>query len=84
MIRNLYQVKSEEDSEAADRIIEKSLAEFDFYVNNDLHIPEAIDSLCSLVRKLEALVKKKKLGAGNAKRAIDAIKKMDSVLGFIC
>ncbi|MFH1822023.1 MAG: cysteine--tRNA ligase [Methanobacteriota archaeon] len=83
LIRNLGRVKSGKDNEVADRIIEKSLAEFYFHVNNDMHIPEAIDALCSLVRRLEALVKKRKLGAGNAKRAISAIKRMDLVLGFI-
>jgi len=83
LIRNLKQVKTGEDNVAADKVIEKSLAEFEFHVNNDLQIPKAIDALCLLVRKLEALVKKKKLGAGNAKKAMGTIKKMDSVLGFV-
>jgi cysteinyl-tRNA synthetase len=83
LILTLEKVKARGNSGAADRIIEKHLAEFEYHVNDDLHIPEAIDSLCSLVRKMEALVKRGKLGTGNAKRALGAIKRMDSVLGFI-
>ncbi len=83
LIRNLGKVKSGENSEVAAKIVEKYLAEFEYHVNDDLHIPEAIDSLCSLVQKLEALLRKKRLGPSNAKKAIGAIKRMDSVLGFI-
>ena len=83
LIRNLERVKLGKDSEAAERIIEKSVSEFEAHITNDINTPDAMDTLCSLVRKLEALVRKRKLGAGNAKRAIKAIKRMDSVLGVI-
>jgi len=83
LIRDLERVKPVKDSKTADRIIEKSVADFEFHINNDIDTPEAIETLCSLVRKLGALKRKRKLGVGNAKRALDAIKRMDSVLGFI-
>jgi len=83
LVKNLGRVKSGENSEIAEKNITKSLEEFEYHMNNDLHIPDAIDALCSLVRKMEALVQKRKLGPSNAKRAIGAIKRMDSVLGFI-
>ena len=83
LIRRLKAVKPARDSEIADRAIEKAMTDFRFHINNDINTPEAIETLCSLVRKLDTLMKKGKFGRGNAKKALGAIKSMDSVLGFI-
>ncbi|MEM3598515.1 MAG: cysteine--tRNA ligase [Candidatus Hadarchaeum sp.] len=83
LIKGLRRVRAGEDSKVADRLIEKALSDFTFHINNDIDTPAAMDSLCSLVRDLEKLLKKGRLGAGNARRAIETIKRMDSVLGII-
>lgn len=83
LVKSLKKVKTKENNEVAEKIIKKYLTEFEYHVNDDLRIPEAIESLCSFVRKMEAMVKGGKLGAENAEKAMAAIKKMDSVLGFI-
>jgi cysteinyl-tRNA synthetase len=83
LIRQIGRTRLWEDSEIVDRIIEKAISDFDFHINNDINTPEAIETLCSLVRKLSALIRKRKFGTGNAKRALYTIKRMDSILGFI-
>jgi cysteinyl-tRNA synthetase len=83
LIQRIERTRLWEDSEIADRIIEKAISDFDFHINNDINTPEAIEVLCSLVRKLAALIRKRKFGTGNAKRALYTIKRMDSILGFI-
>ncbi|MEM3399896.1 MAG: cysteine--tRNA ligase [Candidatus Micrarchaeia archaeon] len=67
----------------ADNIIANAMKEFSAHINNDFDIPRAIKTLCSLVNRLDRFAKKKKLGKRNAKNALQAIRKMDSVLGFI-
>jgi cysteinyl-tRNA synthetase len=83
LIRRLRRVKGAVDSEAADRAIDRALSDFTFHVNNDIDIPAALDTLCSLVRRLDQLERRGKLGPGNASRALQAIRRMDSVLGII-
>lgn len=83
LIRRLRRVKGAVDSEAADRAIDRALSDFTFHVNNDIDIPAALDTLCSLVRRLDRLERRGKLGPGNASRALQAIRRMDSVLGII-
>lgn len=83
LIKSLRLVRKGEDSAAADGIIRQALSDFTSYINNDINTPAALESLCSLVQKLQRLLKKGRLGPGNARRAIEAIKKMDSVLGII-
>lgn len=83
LIKSLRRVRKGKDSDAAKKIIEEKLSDFTFHINNDINTPAAMNSLCSLVQKLQQLLKKGRLGPGNARRAIEAIKMMDSVLGII-
>ncbi|MGQ9788525.1 MAG: cysteine--tRNA ligase [Candidatus Hadarchaeaceae archaeon] len=83
LVGELRRVKKGIDSDAVYGVIEDALSDFKSHINNDINTSPAMDSLCSLVQKLQQLMKKRRLGPGNAQSAVEAIKKMDSVLGII-
>ncbi|MEM3030401.1 MAG: cysteine--tRNA ligase [Candidatus Micrarchaeia archaeon] len=72
-----------EENPAADKAAEAALAEFASHLDNDLDIPRAMTTFCLFVRRVQGLIRKRKFGCGNAKKVLDALRKMDSVLGFI-
>jgi len=72
-----------DEDPSADRVIHAALSEFTSHIENDLDTPRALRTFCSLVRKLERLARKKRLGPKNAARAHEALIRMNEVLGII-
>ncbi|MEM4389575.1 MAG: cysteine--tRNA ligase [Candidatus Micrarchaeia archaeon] len=71
------------ENPAADSVAKAALAEFNAHLDNDLDIPAAMRCFCLFVRRVQRLIRKKKFGCGNAKTALETLRKMDSVLGLI-
>jgi cysteinyl-tRNA synthetase len=72
-----------EENPKVDELCRETLSEFTGYVENDFQIPEAIEMFCSFVCSVQDFMKRKKFGKRNAEKALETLRKMDSVLGFV-
>ncbi|MCX6775761.1 MAG: cysteine--tRNA ligase [Candidatus Micrarchaeota archaeon] len=81
--RSLKQREFRGDNPGVDEFIKKMLAEFEGRICDDFDTPSATRIFCSFVCELQEFIKKKKIGKRNAKGALAALGRMDSVLGFM-
>ena len=81
--RFLKQREFWEDNPEVDELIKKMFAEFEGRVCDDFDIPNAARIFCSFTCELQEFIKNKKIGKRNAKDALAALCRMDSVLGFM-
>ena len=65
------------------KLFEEFLEEFEAAMDDDLNTPAAFAALFSLVKRVNALVDAKSLGKLGAAKAIDALERVNSVLGVM-
>lgn len=79
-VASLERAESKESSLEARRLVDELIPAFDSCMNNDLDVKAAFNALCSAVAKLGSLSKRGKLSYEDARRAIDSLRRIDSVL----
>jgi cysteinyl-tRNA synthetase len=83
MIANLKNASSSSPSPNAKALTESLILCFESGMNADLEVKKAFDAVYTRVVQLNELMKKGKLGAKNAKTAMENLRKLDSVLQVI-
>ncbi len=83
-IRRLRRVKgSEGASKQGETLSARALRDFTTAMDDDLNTPKALASLFTLVRRVNGLIDRERLSEPGAKAVLDAVQKVDSVLGFM-
>jgi cysteinyl-tRNA synthetase len=67
----------------AEKLIEKLLENFENALDNDLSITEAIAALFDFIRDFNKLIQNNKISKKQARKALNALKKIDLVLGIM-
>jgi cysteinyl-tRNA synthetase len=81
--RLVAEAKTEDGSDAATAsLVEKSLAEFEAAMDDDLNTSVALAAIHNLVREINSVLAKDALLADDQKSVLAAIEKFDSVLGI--
>jgi cysteinyl-tRNA synthetase len=83
MVRSLEKAESKESSQKAKELLDDLIKVFESYMSDDLNVRAAFDALFSVVKKLEDLRKRGKLGYEEACAATDRLRKIDSVLQVV-
>jgi cysteinyl-tRNA synthetase len=84
MVSELQEPRSSDKSNpAVNKLIAKMRKDFELYMNNDLHVKDAFDSLFATVSRLDIYRKKGIMSASEAKQAVDVLKSIDQVLQII-
>jgi cysteinyl-tRNA synthetase len=81
MVADLQQTKSSTQTEMQEGLIDEILTDFEKYMNNDLDVKSAFDSLTETIMKLHAI--RTSLSSKNIKNLLNALEKVDSVLQCI-
>ena len=81
MVTDLQQTKSSTQTEIQKGLINKIISDFEKYMNNDLDVKSAFDSLAETIMKLHAI--RSTLSSKNIKNLLIALEKVDSVLQCI-
>jgi cysteinyl-tRNA synthetase len=77
-------VKSVDVSAAKGSTLAKALlADFEVAMDDDLNTPKALSVLFSFVKKINTLIDSKSLGKGDATEILDALERVNSVLGVM-
>lgn len=77
-----YDEKEVVDAIDIDSFITGELASFTSALENDLNASEAMSVLFEMIRKVNSFCDQKKITASGAKKIVELLKKMDSVLGI--
>ncbi len=83
MVRSFEKAESKESSQKAKKLVDDLIRVFESYMNDDLNVRAAFDALFSVVKKLDNLRKRGKLGYEDACAATDRLRKIDSVLQVV-
>jgi cysteinyl-tRNA synthetase len=81
MVSDLQQTKSSIQTEMQEGLISKITSDFESYMNNDLDVKSAFDSLAKTILKLHAI--RQLLSSKDTKKLMNALEKVDSVLQCI-
>jgi cysteinyl-tRNA synthetase len=81
MVSDLQNTKPSNQTERQERIISKIATDFESYMNEDLDVKSAFDSLTKTIMKLHAI--RTSLSSKNIKKLLIALEKVDSVLQCI-
>jgi cysteinyl-tRNA synthetase len=76
-------IKESVEQESIKELINEMLSEFEKAMDNDLGVPNATKSLFEFVKKINTLIDNSGLGESGAKAVMDALAKVDSVLGIM-
>ncbi len=80
-VRRLQALDGKGDSIAAKKLVEKSRADFEKNLDNDLDTPKMLAGLHAFIRQANKLVDGKKIGKKEAENILRLLKEMNSVLG---
>jgi cysteinyl-tRNA synthetase len=80
MVQDLENAKAAHSSEKAKKLIASIVSRFEEDMDNDLDVKAAFDTLYTTVAALHKLMKQGKLSAKEAKTAVSALHRVDSVL----
>jgi cysteinyl-tRNA synthetase len=83
MVLNLREPQSDYSSENAKKLVREIVPNFECCMNDDLDVKGAFKQLCETVSNLDAERKKEKLSVQDAALALEALRKVDSVLKVI-
>ncbi len=83
MVRSFEKAESKESSQKAKKLVDDLIRVFESYMNDDLNVRAAFDALFSVVKKLDDLRKRGKLGYEDACAATGRLRKIDSVLQVV-
>ena len=83
MVQDLEKTQSTSSSEAAQKLAGSIVTGFEVHMDDDLDVKAAFDSFYAVVAALHRLMKKGKLSAEDAKTALNALHRVDSVLQVI-
>jgi cysteinyl-tRNA synthetase len=64
-------------------VLEKAMEQFSFHLADDLNISAALAALFDMMREVNTLCDQEKVGASDAKEALDFLTKVDQVLGVL-
>jgi cysteinyl-tRNA synthetase len=78
-----FRQTSGKSNPAVNKLIAKMRKDFELYMNNDLHVKDAFDSLFATVSRLALYRKKGRMSVSEAKQAVDVLKSIDQVLQII-
>ena len=81
-IANLSDYRGGESDGSADAVIEKALAGFEEALDDDLNISAALGVVFDYIRDINRLKAENKLSADERDRALETIKRFDTVLNF--
>lgn len=81
MVADLQQTKSSSQIEMQEGLISKIISDFENYMNNDLDVKSAFDSLAKTIKELHAI--RQLLSSKDIKNLMNALEKVDSVLQCI-
>ena len=82
-VSRLREVKNKGKSGNVDKLIERSIGEFEAAMDDDLNVSEALASVFYLVKESNKLMANNKLNVIEAQKLVKAIEKIDSVLGIL-
>ena len=80
---SLRQKKFWGENQEVDELTKSMLQEFEGRICDDFDIPNAKTVFCSFICDLQEFIDEKKIGKKNARKALGAICRMDSVLGLM-
>jgi len=83
MVRSLEKAESKKPSQKVKKFVDDLIRVFESYMNDDLNVRAAFDALFSVVKKLDDLRKRGKLGYEDACTTTDRLRKIDSVLQVV-
>jgi len=81
MVADLQQTKSSSQTEMQEGLISKITSDFENYMNNDLDVKSAFDSLSKTIKEIHAI--RQLLSSKDIKNLMNALEKVDSVLQCI-
>jgi cysteinyl-tRNA synthetase len=81
MVADLQQTKSSNQTEMQEGLIRKIASDFENYMNNDLDVKSAFDSLAKTIKELHAI--RQLLSSKDIKNLMNTLEKVDSVLQCI-
>jgi len=81
MVADLQQVKSSSQTENRETLSSKIIVDFEAYMNNDLDVKSAFDSLYETINELHEI--RELLSSKDVKKVMNALSKIDSVLQCI-
>jgi cysteinyl-tRNA synthetase len=82
--RLIYRLRKVESGKGkAEEEITTLLNEFEKAMDNDLNVPNATKALFTFTKKINTLIDNEQIGTGGAKAVLEALKKIDSVLGVM-
>jgi cysteinyl-tRNA synthetase len=81
MVADLQQTKSSSQTEMQEGLISKIISDFENYMNNDLDVKSAFDSLAKTIKELHAI--RQLLSSKDIKNLMNALEKVDGVLQCI-
>jgi len=83
MVKAIQEAKSDSPSPRAKNLADSVTLSFEQYMNSDLDVKSAFDTIYDIVNKLYGLMKKGKLSAEDANTTLNGLRKADAVLQVI-
>lgn len=79
----LSSISTEKGNPNINKSVSRLLKEFEKAMDSDLNVPKALSSLFSFVREVNAMIDRGEVGKKESGIILDAVRKIDSVLGII-
>lgn len=82
-VDKLQEVKEKIYNKEISNLVKKTKEKFELAMDDDLNIPKALSAIFNLVKQVNKLIEKNKIGKKNAKEIYNLMKKFDKVLGIL-
>ena len=82
-LKKIKELKNGKHNEEIPKLIKKAIDKFEKSMDDDLNTTKAIETYFGFINKLSTLVKKRNLDEENKKEIMYAVKRINSVLGFL-